>query len=227
MGRGSRPKAGLCGFTVSDLLLPDFRQPWELDEGKPGHIASSLDILLEAPLGSAAFNNEFGRPCTTGYFRTFLTKVPTAGGETELRGYHKPIMIAGGVGTVRPQHALKDPDMVPVGAHLIVIGGPAMLIGLGGGAASSVTSAEGSKDLDFASVQRGNAEVQRRAQEVINACTSMGQRNPIRFIHDVGAGGLSNALPELVHDAGLGATFELREIQNADRSMSPRRLYSP
>ncbi len=124
VGRGSKPKAGLCGFTVSDLLLPDFRQPWELDEGKPGHIASSLDIMLEAPLGSAAFNNEFGRPCTTGYFRTFLAKVPTAGGGTELRGYHKPIMIAGGVGTVRPQHALKDPEMVPVGAHLIIIGGP-------------------------------------------------------------------------------------------------------
>ena len=225
VGRGSRPKSGLCGFTVSDLLIPDFLQPWEMDKGKPAHIASSLDIMLEAPIGSAAFNNEFGRPCTTGYFRTFLSKVPTEGGESDLRGYHKPIMIAGGIGTVRPQHALKDPDIVQPGAHLIVLGGPAMLIGLGGGAASSVTSAEGSKDLDFASVQRGNAEVQRRAQEVINACVSMGQSNPIKFIHDVGAGGLSNALPELVHDAGLGATFELREIDNADRGMSPLQIW--
>ena len=225
VGRGSKPKAGLCGFTVSDLLIPDFRQPWELDEGKPGHIASSLDVMLEAPLGSAAFNNEFGRPCTTGYFRTVLTKVPIDDVKTELRGYHKPIMIAGGVGTVRPLHALKDPGKVPIGALLIIIGGPAMLIGLGGGAASSVASVEGSKDLDFASVQRGNAEVQRRAQEVINACTAMGSSNPILFIHDVGAGGLSNALPELVNDAGLGATFELREIDNADRSMSPLQIW--
>ncbi|KAL8822895.1 MAG: hypothetical protein Q9191_006377, partial [Dirinaria sp. TL-2023a] len=225
VGRGSRPKSGLCGFTVSNLLIPDFRQPWELDEGKPPHIASSLDIMLEAPIGSAAFNNEFGRPCTTGYFRTFLSKVPAEDGKSNLRGYHKPIMIAGGIGTVRPQHALKNPDIVQSGAHLIVLGGPAMLIGLGGGAASSVTSAEGSKDLDFASVQRGNAEVQRRAQEVINACVSMGQNNPIKFIHDVGAGGLSNALPELVHDAGLGANFELREIDNADRGMSPLQIW--
>lgn len=133
MGRGSRPKAGLCGFSVSDLLIEDFRQPWEVDIGKPGHIASSLDVMLEAPLGSAAFNNEFGRPCTTGYFRTLLTNVPLENGQTETRGYHKPIMIAGGVGTVRPQHALKDPTLVPAGAHLIVLGGPAMLIGLGGG----------------------------------------------------------------------------------------------
>ena len=225
VGRGSKPKAGLCGFSVSDLLIPDYWQSWELDEGKPSHIASSLDIMLEAPIGSAAFNNEFGRPCTAGYFRTLLMRVPIGNGKTELRGYHKPIMIAGGVGTVRPQHALKDPDIVEIGAHLIVLGGPAMLIGLGGGAASSVTSAEGSKDLDFASVQRGNAEVQRRAQEVINACVAMGVQNPIKFIHDVGAGGLSNALPELVHDAGLGATFELREIDNADRGMSPLQIW--
>ena len=151
--------------------------------------------------------------------------IPTSNKETELRGYHKPIMIAGGLGSVRPAHALKDPKIVPVGSHLIVIGGPAMLIGLGGGAASSLTSAEESKDLDFASVQRGNAEVQRRAQEVINACVSMGTNNPIRFIHDVGAGGLSNALPELVNDAGLGATFELREIDNADKSLSPLQIW--
>ena len=225
VGRGSRPKAGLCGFSVSDLLIPHFRQPWELDVERPGHIASSLDIMLEAPIGSAAFNNEFGRPCTTGYFRTLLTEVPIGDGKTELRGYHKPIMIAGGVGTVRPQHALKNPDVVESGSYVIVLGGPAMLIGLGGGAASSVTSGEGSVDLDFASVQRGNAEVQRRAQEVINACVSMGADNPIKFIHDVGAGGLSNALPELVHDAGLGATFELREIDNADMSMSPMQIW--
>lgn len=225
VGRGSKPKAGLCGFSVSDLLIPGFRQPWEVDVGKPAHIASSLDIMLEAPIGSATYNNEFGRPCTAGYFRTLLSQVPIGKGQTELRGYHKPIMIAGGVGTVRPQHALKDPRLVEPDAHIIVLGGPAMLIGLGGGAASSVTSAEGSAQLDFASVQRGNAEVQRRAQEVINACVAMGENNPIRFIHDVGAGGLSNALPELVHDAGYGANFELREIDNADRGMSPMQIW--
>lgn len=225
VGRGSRPKAGLCGFNVSDLLIPDFRRPWESDVGKPAHIASSLDIMLEAPLGSAYFNNEFGRPCITGYFRTLLTEVPFEAGQKELRGYHKPIMIAGGVGTVRPQHALKDKGLVQEGAHLLVLGGPAMLIGLGGGAASSVQSGEGNVELDFASVQRGNAEVQRRAQEVINACAAMGARNPIRFIHDVGAGGLSNAMPELVHDAGLGAKFELRQIDNADEGMSPLQIW--
>lgn len=225
VGRGSKPKAGLCGFSVSDLLIPGFRQPWEVDAGKPAHIASSLEIMLEAPVGSATFNNEFGRPCTTGYFRTLLSKVPIGKGQTELRGYHKPIMIAGGVGTVRPLHALKDPRLVEPDAHVIILGGPAMLIGLGGGAASSVASAEGSAHLDFASVQRGNAEVQRRAQEVINACVAMGESNPIRFIHDVGAGGLSNALPELVHDAGFGATFELREIDNADQGMSPMQIW--
>lgn len=225
VGRGSKPKAGLAGYCVSDLLIPGLRQPWELDVGKPNHIASSLDIMLEAPIGSAAYNNEFGRPCTSGYFRTLLTKVDIGNGETELRGYHKPIMLAGGVGTVRPQHAIKKPDVVKPGAFLVVLGGPAMLIGLGGGAASSITSGEGSADLDFASVQRGNAEVQRRAQEVINACVAMGANNPIKFIHDVGAGGLSNALPELIHDSGLGATFELREVDNADRSMSPMQIW--
>ncbi|KAK7179583.1 phosphoribosylformylglycinamidine synthase [Paraphaeosphaeria sporulosa] len=226
VGRGSRPKAGLAGFTVSDLLIPGHEQPWELgDVGKPAHIASSLDIMLEAPIGSAAFNNEFGRPCTIGYFRTLLVRVFTNEKETEIRGYHKPIMLAGGVGTVRPQHALKDPDIVPPGSHLLVIGGPAMLIGLGGGAASSVQSGEGKVELDFASVQRGNPEVQRRAQEVIDTCRSMGDKNPILFIHDVGAGGLSNALPELVHDSGLGAIFELREVDSADRGMSPLQIW--
>ena len=226
VGRGSKPKAGLCGFSVSNLLIPGFEQPWERHEGKPGHIASALDIMLEAPIGSAAFNNEFGRPCITGYFRTLLTEVPINSDKTELRGYHKPIMIAGGVGTVRPQHALKDRATVEPGSYVIVLGGPAMLIGLGGGAASSQSSGQGSEALDFASVQRGNAEVQRRAQEVIDACRAMGSDNPIKFIHDVGAGGLSNALPELVHDAGLpGATFELREIDNADKGMSPMQIW--
>lgn len=225
VGRGSKPKAGLAGYCVSDLLIPGLKQPWELDVGKPNHIASALDIMLEAPIGSAAYNNEFGRPCTAGYFRTLLTELDIGNGEKELRGYHKPIMLAGGVGTVRPQHAIKKPDAVKPGAFLVVLGGPAMLIGLGGGAASSIMSGEGSADLDFASVQRGNAEVQRRAQEVINACVAMGQNNPIKFIHDVGAGGLSNALPELIDDSGLGATFELREIDNTDKSMSPMQIW--
>lgn len=226
VGRGSKPKAGLTGFCVSDLLIPNHRQPWELDVGKPIHIASSLDIMLEAPIGSAKFNNEFGRPCTTGFFRTLTMNVEGEGKTApEIRGYHKPIMLAGGVGTVRPEHALKPEGIVPPGAHLVVLGGPAMLIGLGGGAASSVQSGEGSADLDFASVQRGNAEVQRRAQEVINTCVALGSQNPILLIHDVGAGGLSNALPEIVHDAGLGATFELREIDNADKGMSPLQIW--
>ncbi|KAL8640450.1 MAG: hypothetical protein Q9228_002640, partial [Teloschistes exilis] len=219
------PKAGLCGFSVSNLLIPEFEQPWEVDIGKPNHIASSMDIMMDAPLGSSAFNNEFGRPCLTGYFRTLLLGLPVGSGKSEWRGYHKPVMIAGGLGTVRPQHALKDPSIVPPGAHLIVMGGPAMLIGLGGGAASSQTSTEGTKDLDFASVQRGNPEMQIRAQEVITACAARGDSNPILFIHDVGAGGLSNALPELVHDCNLGATFELRELDNADRSMSPLQIW--
>ncbi|MCJ1407316.1 hypothetical protein MMC19_001387 [Ptychographa xylographoides] len=225
VGRGSKPKAGLCGFDVSDLRIPGLLQPWELDVGKPDHIASSLEIMLQAPLGSAAFNNEFGRPCLTGYFRTLLSKIPIGSGKFEYRGYHKPIMIAGGVGAVRPQFVLKDPAIAQPGDYVIVLGGPAMLIGLGGGAASSVASGEGSVELDFASVQRGNPEVQRRAQEVISACIAMNTENPIKLIHDVGAGGLSNALPELVHDAGLGATFELREIDNADKGMSPLQIW--
>ena len=225
VGRGSRPKAGLAGFNVSDLHIPGFEQPWEADVGKPDHISSSLQIMLEAPVGAASFNNEFGRPCIAGYFRTLLTRASFTDGSNEYRGYHKPIMIAGGIGTVRPQHAMKRKELVKGGARLVVIGGPAMLIGLGGGAASSVHSGDGSVKLDFASVQRGNAEVQRRAQEVINACTSMGNENPILSIHDVGAGGLSNAFPELVHDAGLGATFELREIDNSDTGMSPLQIW--
>ncbi|EWC43792.1 phosphoribosylformylglycinamidine synthase [Drechslerella stenobrocha 248] len=225
VGRGSKPKAGLSGFNVSNLLIPNFKRPWELDVGKPYHIASPLDIMLDAPIGSAAFNNEFGRPCITGYFRTLTTSVPVSDKEAEVRGYHKPIMIAGGLGTIRPGHALKEKGAISPGAYLIVLGGPAMLIGLGGGAASSVTSGEGSVELDFASVQRGNPEMQRRAQMVIDTCTALGDQNPIRSIHDVGAGGLSNALPELVHDAGLGAKFELRDVESADHGMSPLQIW--
>ena len=224
VGRGSKPKAGLSGFSVSDMLIPGHTQPWELSVGKPGHIASPLDIMLKAPIGSAAFNNEFGRPCTLGYFRT-LTTVAPVDGKLEIRGYHKPIMLAGGLGTVRPIHAIKSAGLVEPGAYLVVLGGPAMLIGLGGGAASSIASGEGSADLDFASVQRDNPEQQRRAQMVIDACVALGDESPIRSIHDVGAGGLSNALPELVHDAGLGAQFELREVEAADKGMSPLQIW--
>lgn len=226
VGRGSHPKAGLCGFWVSDLLIPDQKRPWEQDIGKPAHYASSLDIMLEAPIGSARFNNEFGRPSLCGTFRTLLAEVDAGTDGHEMRGYHKPIMIAGGVGTVRPQHALKNGEKdVKPGAHVIVLGGPAMLIGLGGGAASSSASGEGSSELDFASVQRGNPEMERRAQMVIDACVALGENNPIAFIHDVGAGGLSNALPELVKDAGYGGEFELRQIESADSSMSPLQIW--
>jgi phosphoribosylformylglycinamidine synthase len=224
VGRGSMPKAGLCGFWVSDLLIPDHRAPWEIDVGRPAHFASSLDIMLEAPIGSARFNNEFGRPCLAGTFRTLLTADDTKT-EGEFRGYHKPIMIAGGVGTVREKHALKRPEDVKEGAHVIVLGGPAMLIGLGGGAASSNASGEGNAELDFDSVQRGNPEMERRAQMVINTCVALGDHNPIAMIHDVGAGGLSNALPELVNDAGFGGRFELRQVESVDRSMSPLQIW--
>jgi phosphoribosylformylglycinamidine synthase len=224
VGRGSMPKAGLCGFWVSDLLIPDHRAPWEIDVGRPAHFASSLDIMLEAPIGSARFNNEFGRPCLAGTFRTLLTADDTKT-EGEFRGYHKPIMIAGGVGTVREKHALKRPEDVLEGAHVIVLGGPAMLIGLGGGAASSNASGEGNAELDFDSVQRGNPEMERRAQMVINTCVALGDHNPIAMIHDVGAGGLSNALPELVNDAGFGGRFELRQVESVDRSMSPLQIW--
>ncbi|KAI5831423.1 hypothetical protein K523DRAFT_3579 [Schizophyllum commune Tattone D] len=219
-GRGSEPKAGLAGFTVSNLRIPGFTQPWEAHSiGKPAHIASALEIMLEAPLGASAFNNEFGRPALAGYFRTF--EVEAAPGD--VRGYHKPIMVAGGYGTVRPQHSLKG--KIQPGARLVVLGGPGMLIGLGGGAASSQASGAGSADLDFASVQRDNAEMQRRCQQVIAACVAAGAENPIASIHDVGAGGLSNALPELVHDAGLGAVFEIRDVPVADSSLSPMEIW--
>ncbi|KAJ3495288.1 hypothetical protein NLG97_g3503 [Lecanicillium saksenae] len=230
VGRGSVTKAGLAGFWVSDLLIPDNIAPWEKDIGRPAHYASSLDIMLEAPIGSARFNNEFGRPCLTGVFRTLLTpaeatEATEAKDVSEWRGYHKPIMIAGGLGTVRPEHALKEQRFVREGAHVIVLGGPAMLIGLGGGAASSNATGESNADLDFDSVQRGNPEMERRAQMVINTCCSLGSESPIAMIHDVGAGGLSNALPELVQDAGFGGNFELRQVESADRSMSPLQIW--
>ncbi|RUS35277.1 phosphoribosylformylglycinamidine synthase [Jimgerdemannia flammicorona] len=223
VGQGSKPKAGLVGFSVSNLLIPGSIRPWETDYGKPSHVASALDIMLEGPLGGAAFNNEFGRPAITGYFRTFAERVPTTDGGTEIRGYHKPIMIAGGMGTVRPDHVSKRP--IAPGAHLIVLGGPSMLIGLGGGAASSMASGQSSAALDFASVQRDNPEMQRRCQQVIDACTAMGKENPIQSIHDVGAGGISNALPEIVHDSALGAQIELRKVPNADPCMSPMEIW--
>lgn len=223
-GRGSRPKAGLAGFAVSDLLIPDFKQPWELDVGKPSHISSSLDIMIQGPIGAAAFNNEFGRPNIAGYFRTLTTTVTNHSGKQEIRGFHKPIMVAGGVGTVRPQFALKNRGINP-GSAIIVLGGPAMLIGLGGGAASSVASGDAAAHLDFASVQRGNPEMQRRAQMVIDTCVGLGSANPIQSIHDVGAGGLSNALTELVHDNDLGARFELRDIPNVEPGMSPMEIW--
>src|ERR1700722_1425975 len=224
VGRGSQPKAGLGGFTVTDLLIPGFEQPWETDFGRPSHIASALDIMLEGPLGSSAFNNEFGRPALSGYFRTFSQSLPVLGQEKrEIRGYHKPIMIARGYGNVRPQFSIKS--RITHGAEIVVLGGPGLLIGLGGGAASSQTSGASSSDLDFASVQRDNAEMQRRCQQVIDACVNLGVKNPIQSIHDVGAGGLSNALPELVHDSGLGGIFEIRDVLVADSVMSPMEIW--
>jgi phosphoribosylformylglycinamidine synthase len=273
-GRGSKPKAGLTGFTVSNLKIPGAIQPWEKENGKPGRIVSALDIMIEGPLGGAAFNNEFGRPAINGYFRTFEAAVPAAvqssqltvhgsadkklntedaehtelqsGSETknaslptsvssvtsvlknpasatELRGYHKPIMLAGGLGNIRAGHIEKNP--INPGDKLVVLGGPAMLIGLGGGAASSMASGSGQEDLDFASVQRDNAEMERRCQEVIDRCWALGANNPIAFIHDVGAGGLSNALPELVNDGGRGGRFNLRKIPNDEPGMSPLEIW--
>ncbi len=221
-GRGAKPKAGLCGFSVSNLRIPDFEQPWETDHGKPARIASALDIMLDAPLGAAAFSNEFGRPNLCGYFRTYEERVPGGGGE-ELRGYHKPIMLAGGCGMVREQHVNKH--AIPPETPIVVLGGPAMLIGLGGGAASSMSSGSSAEDLDFASVQRGNPEMERRVQEVIDACWAMGDNNPIVSIHDVGAGGLSNAVPEIVNDCERGGRFELRTIPNDDPGMSPMQVW--
>ncbi len=237
-GRGSKPKAGLTGFTVSNLRIPGAVQPWEQDHGKPGRIVSALDIMIDGPLGAAAFNNEFGRPAVNGYFRTYEQEVPAAGQvidrqselikspvatATELRGYHKPIMLAGGLGNIREGH-IKKGEIRP-GDKLIVLGGPCMLIGLGGGAASSMASGSGQENLDFASVQRDNAEMERRAQEVIDRCWALGDENPISFIHDVGAGGVSNALPELVNDGGRGGRFDLRKLPNDEPGMSPLEIW--
>ena len=221
-GKGSKPKAGLTGFTVSNLHIPDYQQPWEVPYGKPERIVSPLTIMLDGPLGGAGFNNEFGRPNLCGYFRTYEAQVNGADGE-EVRGYHKPIMLAGGLGNIKAEHVEKGD--IPVGASLIVLGGPAMQIGLGGGAASSMASADGQEDLDFASVQRDNPEMERRCQEVIDRCWQQGEQNPIAFIHDVGAGGLSNALPELVNDGGRGGEFQLRAVPNDEPGMSPLAIW--
>lgn len=222
VGRGSKPKVGLSGFTVSDLKIPGNYQPWENDYGKPDRIVSALDIMIEGPIGGAAFNNEFGRPNLCGYFRSYEQLAAGALGD-EVRGYHKPIMIAGGYGNIRAEHVDKEP--FAVGSKLVVLGGPAMLIGLGGGAASSMASGASSADLDFASVQRQNPEIERRCQEVIDRCWQLGEDNPIAFIHDVGAGGLSNAFPELVKDGGCGGIFELRNVPNDEPGMSPREIW--
>ncbi|MGJ3493406.1 Phosphoribosylformylglycinamidine synthase [Piscirickettsia salmonis] len=221
-GRGALPKAGLAGFSVSNLNIPGFAQPWEQSYGKPEHIASALDIMIEAPLGTAAFNNEFGRPNLCGYFRTYENQYLTHEG-IEVRGYHKPIMLAGGIGVIRQEHIEKK-RFAP-GTKIIVLGGPAMLIGLGGGAVSSMNQSDSNTELDFASVQRDNAEMERRAQELINQCWGLGEKNPILAIHDVGAGGLSNAVPELVADAGLGGRFDLRAIPNDEPGMSPLEVW--
>lgn len=222
-GRGAKPKAGLTGFTVSNLNIPGFVQPWEKPYGKPERIVTALDIMIDGPLGGAAFNNEFGRPALTGYFRTFEQSIDTPHGE-EVRGYHKPIMLAGGMGNIRAEHVQKGE--ITVGSKLIVLGGPAMLIGLGGGAASSMATGTSSADLDFASVQRENPEMERRCQEVIDRCWQLGDKNPISFIHDVGAGGLSNAFPELVNDGGRGGRFELRKVPNDEPGMAPLEIWS-
>ena len=255
-GRGARSKAGVAGFAVSNLRIPDFVQPWEHHRGRPSHIASALEIMLDGPIGAAAFNNEFGRPALGGFFRTLeldVAKTAANGGGGAIRGvashpatppagnagrgdggvpgdrsprvygYHKPIMIAGGVGNIRTDQVRKS--AIAPGARLVVLGGPAMLIGLGGGAASSSGSRSGEESLDFASVQRENPEMQRRCQEVIDRCWQLGAGNPILSIHDVGAGGLSNALPELVDGAGRGGRFELRAIPCDDPSMSPLEIW--
>ncbi len=218
-GIGSKPKAGLTGFSVSNLNIPDFKQPWEAEYGKPSRIATPLQIMTDGPLGGAAYNNEFGRPNIAGYFRTFELE-----SEGQVRGYHKPIMLAGGVGNISADHSHKS--VIPAGAALIQLGGPAMLIGLGGSAASSMDTGSNTENLDFDSVQRGNPELQRRAQEVIDRCWQLGEKNPIVSIHDVGAGGISNAFPELVNDAKVGAIFNLRDVHNEEPGMSPRELWS-
>jgi phosphoribosylformylglycinamidine synthase len=221
VGQGSKPGCGLVGFTVSSLNIPGFTHDWEMNDGVPSpppNLASALDIMLAGPLGGAAFNNEFGRPCLTGYFRTFSQTI-----DGICYGYHKPVMIAGGMGTIREHHIQKN--RVNPGDALVVLGGPAMMVGLGGGAASSMTLGSNDAELDYASVQRENPEMQRRCQEVIDACTALGDLNPIIAIHDVGAGGLSNAFPELVHDSGRGAIFNLDCVPCDDPAMSPMEIW--
>ncbi len=218
-GRGAKPKAGLVGFSVSNLRIPGAVEPWEHDYGRPERIASALSIMIDGPIGAASFNNEFGRPNLCGYFRAYEAEV-----DGVVRGYHKPIMVAGGIGNIRAQHALKVE--IPTGALLIQLGGPGMLIGMGGGAASSMAAGANTADLDFDSVQRGNAEIQRRAQEVIDRCWALGPDNPIVSIHDVGAGGLSNAVPELAHTGGRGAHVDLRAAPNEEPGMTPREVWS-
>lgn len=217
-GRGAKSKMGLAGYSVSNLEIPGATRPWEQPYGKPNRIVSALDIMLEAPIGGASFANEFGRPNLAGYFRTYQHNL-----HDEIWGYHKPIMIAGGLGNIRNEHVAKK--QLPVGSLVIQLGGPSMLIGLGGGAASSMQVGESDENLDFASVQRGNGEIERRTQEVIDHCWSLGEDNPIITIHDVGAGGLSNALPELVHDSDRGAVFELRDIPSAEAGLSPLEIW--
>jgi len=221
-GRGGKPKAGLTGFSVSDLRIPGYPQPWEVERPLPPRMASAFEIMRDGPLGAAAFNNEFGRPCLGGYFRTFENELPGQAGFR--RGYDKPIMLAGGLANLRPGNVLKR--AVQPGNKVIVLGGPAMLIGLGGGAASSVSSGTSSAELDFASVQRDNAEMERRCQEVIDACCARGENNPIISVHDVGAGGLSNAIPELLNDAGVGGEIDLSKIPFDDPSLSPMQVWS-
>jgi len=218
-GLGGKPKAGLSGFSVANLRIPGYHQPWEKDLGRPERMASALNIMLEGPIGAAAYNNEFGRPNLNGYFRTFEALDQIG----RNRGYHKPIMIAGGYGSIRPQHVQKK--VVVEGAALIVLGGPAMLIGLGGAAGSSMATGSSTAALDFASVQRANPELQRRCQEVIEACWALGDDNPILSIHDVGAGGISNALPELVHADDRGGHFKLRSVIAADPALSPMEIW--
>jgi len=220
-GRGGKPKAGLTGFSVSDLRIPGHPQPWEVERPLPPRMASAFEIMRDGPLGAAAFNNEFGRPCLGGYFRSYEHETGEAG---LRRGYDKPIMLAGGLANLRAAHVLKRP--VQPGNKVIVLGGPAMLIGLGGGAASSVSSGASSAELDFASVQRDNAEMERRCQEVIDACCARGDTNPIVSVHDVGAGGLSNAIPELLNDAGVGGEIDLSKIPCDDPQLSPMQVWS-
>ena len=217
-GRGGKPKMGLAGYSVSNLNLPGAKQPWEKEYGKPDRIVSALDIMLEGPIGAASFVNEFGRPTLTGYFRTYEQR-----SEDMIWGYHKPIMIAGGLGNIRDGDVQKQ--KMPIGTQIIVMGGPAMLIGLGGSTSASMQAGASTADLDFASVQRGNGEIEQRSQEVIDHCWALGRNSPIITIHDVGAGGLSNALPELVHDSDLGGVFELRHIPSAESGLSPLEIW--